>query len=63
MTAREPSGHTTDDAPPGPTGTGTARGGAAVTGDAVAVVVVRDGIVPVGADEAVAEAGGTALLV
>lgn len=43
--------------------TGTARCGAAVTGDAVAVVVVRDGIVPVGADEAVAEAGGTALLV
>jgi electron transfer flavoprotein alpha subunit len=32
-------------------------------GDAVAVVVARDGRLPVGADEAVAEAGGTAIVV
>lgn len=37
--------------------------GTGVGGDAVAVVVVRDGALPLGAHEAVAEAGGRAILV
>ena len=42
---------------------GSGVGGSGVGGAAVAVVVVRDGALPVGAHEAVAEAGGRAVLI
>jgi electron transfer flavoprotein alpha subunit len=38
-------------------------GGVRITGSAVAVIPVRDGTLPIGADETVAEAGGRALVV